>query len=56
LPLRDIEVVHHKRYRTREEANVSTFEYIEAFYNHQRKHSAINYQAPMVYERQGVSA
>ncbi|MFQ5935117.1 MAG: IS3 family transposase [Acidiferrobacterales bacterium] len=50
------ELVHHERYRTREAAMASIFEYIEVFYNHQRKHSAINYQAPMVYERQRVSA
>jgi putative transposase len=50
------ELVHHERYRTREQASASIFEYIEVFYNHQRKHSAINYQAPMIYERQRVSA
>lgn len=48
------ELVYHEDYSTRAEAKASIFEYIETFYNHQRKHSAINYQAPMVFERQSV--
>jgi transposase InsO family protein len=43
-------LVHHETYRTREQAKASIFEYIEVFYNYQRKHSAINYHAPMVFE------
>ncbi len=51
------ELVHHERYQTRDEARTSLFEYIEGFYNHQRKHSAINYyQAPMVFEAQRACA
>lgn len=45
------EHVHHHRYRTRDEARQSLFEYIEVFYNRQRRHSTLNYMTPMEYER-----
>lgn len=50
------ELVHHERYPTRAAAKASIFEYIEAFYNQQRAHSAINYQAPMVFEQHRACA
>jgi len=37
-------------------AKASIFEYIEVFYNQQRKHSAINYQAPMTFEKHSACA
>ena len=37
---------------TREEAKQSIFEYIEVFYNRQRKHSTLGYVSPMVFEKQ----
>ena len=39
------------KYRTREEARRSIFEYIEIFYNRQRLHSAIGYRSPVEYEK-----
>jgi transposase InsO family protein len=45
------ELVHGERYRTRLEARLSIFEYIEVFYNRQRKHSALGYRSPEQYER-----
>jgi len=45
-----IELVHHCDYETLEDARASIFEYIEVFYNRQRAHSAIGYEAPLVYE------
>ncbi len=45
-----IELVHHRDYETREEARAEIFEYIEVFYNRQRSHSALGYEAPLVYE------
>jgi putative transposase len=45
------ELVHHEDYATREEARASIFEYIEAFYNRVRRHSALGYVAPAEYER-----
>lgn len=44
------ELVHHERYATRAAARQSLFEYIEVFYNRQRRHSALNYQSPHEYE------
>ena len=44
------ELVHHCDYQTREEARASIFEYMEVFYNRQRRHSTVNYLAPLVFE------
>jgi putative transposase len=40
------ERTHGQRYATREEARQDTFEYIEAFYNRSRRHSALGYVSP----------
>jgi len=45
------EEVHHYRYRTRQEAIDSIFEYIEVYYNRQRKHSTIGYMSPVAFEK-----
>jgi transposase InsO family protein len=45
------ELVHHEDYATRAEAKASIFEYIEAFYNRARRHSALGYVSPAEYER-----
>ena len=45
------ELVHGQRYRSRLEARLSIFEYIEVFYNRQRRHSALGYRSPEQYER-----
>ncbi len=44
------ELVHHEDYRTRKAARISIFEYIEVFYNRQRRHSHVDQQAPLAYE------
>jgi transposase InsO family protein len=44
------ELVHHCDYPTREAARSSVFEYMEVFYNRQRRHSTVNYEAPMAFE------
>lgn len=44
------ELVHDEDYATREEAKASIFEYIETFYNHVRRHSALGYLSPVNYE------
>ena len=38
-------------FRTHAEARTSLFDYIEVFYNRQRRHSALGYCAPAVYEQ-----
>ena len=47
------ELTHHRRYQTRVEAKQEIFEYIEVFYNRQRRHSTIGYQTPLGYEKEG---
>jgi transposase InsO family protein len=49
------ELVHHEDYRSRAEAKTSIFEYIEVFYNRQRRHSHLNQMAPLAFEKAAVS-
>jgi putative transposase len=44
------ELVVHCDYRTRDEAKASLFEYMEVFYNRQRRHSALDYKTPLEFE------
>lgn len=50
------ELIHHEDYATREAAKASIFEYIEVFYNRQRRHSHIGYRAPMAFEAASFAA
>jgi len=45
------ELVDDEDYRTKEDARQSIFEYIEVFYNRQRRHSYLGYVSPYEYER-----
>jgi putative transposase len=47
----ECELLAQHRFRTREEARTAVFEWIECFYNRQRRHSALGYVAPVVYEQ-----
>lgn len=49
------ELVDHEDYRTKAEAKQSLFEYIEVFYNRQRRHSYLGYLNPVEFERQFAS-
>jgi putative transposase len=44
------ELIYHENYPTRAQARLSIFEYIEVFYNRQRRHSAIGYMSPEAFE------
>jgi len=44
------ELVHHRQYQTRTEAQRDVFAFIEGFYNRTRLHSAIGYIAPIEME------
>jgi putative transposase len=46
-----VELVYGQHYRTREEAQMAVFDYIEIFYNRQRMHSTLNYLTPEAFER-----
>lgn len=41
------ELTYHRRYKTRDEAKLDIFEYIEVFYNRERLHSALDYKTPI---------
>jgi putative transposase len=45
------ELVHDARFATRAEARAAIFEYIEVFYNRQRRHSSLGYVSPAEYEQ-----
>lgn len=45
------ELVYRQRYRDRSEARRSIFEYIEVFYNRQRRHSTLGYKSPVEFEK-----
>ena len=45
-----VELCDDENYKTVEEAKTSIFEYIEGYYNNDRKHSTINYMTPKQFE------
>jgi putative transposase len=45
------ELVHDADFATRLEARAAIFEYIEVFYNNQRRHSSLGYVSPAEYEQ-----
>ena len=47
-----IELVSQCGWATRAEARTDVFEYLEIFYNGQRRHSALGYLSPVAFERQ----
>jgi transposase InsO family protein len=49
------ELVYHEDYKTRAQARQSIFEYIEVFYNRQRRHAFLNYLTPVDYEARVAS-
>jgi len=44
------ELIYPRTYATRAEARQEIFEYIEVFYNRQRRHSTLGYLSPMTFE------
>ena len=46
------ELVHRTRYRTRDAARASVFEWIECWYNRKRRHSSLGYVSPEAFEAQ----
>jgi putative transposase len=45
------ELVHRQSWPSRRDLSSAVFEYIEAFYNRQRRHSTLGYLSPEEYER-----
>jgi len=47
----ECELLARHTFRTRMEARLALFAYIEGFYNRHRRHSALGYSLPEAYER-----
>ena len=47
------ELVHHCDFGSREAARTAIFDYIEIFYNRQRRHQTLGYVSPAQFEQQG---
>lgn len=45
------EWVFFEKYQTRSQAKTSLFDYVETFYNRERRHSTLNYLSPRDYEQ-----
>lgn len=45
------ELIYHERYESRQQAARSIFDYIEIFYNRQRRHSALGQNSPVDFEQ-----
>jgi putative transposase len=45
------EYVNRHRFKTRDEARLGLFSFIEGFYNPHRRHSSLGYRSPMEYEK-----
>lgn len=52
----ECELLDRTRFETQREAKLSVFEWIEAWYNPQRRHSSIGYLSPMEFERRHAAA
>jgi len=50
------EWVFHHTFHDRDQARTALFDYIELFYNRQRRHAALNYQSPVQFEDQSPGA
>jgi len=50
----ECELLDRTHFPTPSEAERSVFEFIEGWYNPHRRHSALNYVSPMVYEKKGL--
>lgn len=46
------EHIYFEQYESREQAERSIFEYVEVFYNRQRRHSTLEYMSPAAFEKQ----
>ncbi len=50
------EPVHLETFHTKAQARQSVFEYIEIFYNRQRRHSSLNHKTPLEYYCEATQA
>jgi putative transposase len=52
----ECELLNRRRFRSQVEARLAVFDYIEGFYNPRRRHSALDYDSPIDYERRHALA
>jgi putative transposase len=52
----ECELLNRQRFRTKAEARMAVFDFIEGFYNPRRRHSALGYQSPINFEKQQAEA
>ena len=48
------ELIHLERFKTKAEAHLKIYDFIEVFYNRERRHSALNYQTPVEYANAAI--
>lgn len=51
----ECELLARRRFRSQAEARMAVFSYVEGFYNPLRRHSALGYRSPVVYEQETAS-
>ena len=47
----ECELLDRHRFRTQVEARLAIFDFIEGWYNPRRRHSALDYLSPLIFER-----
>ena len=47
----ECELLDRQRFTTQADARLAVFDFIEGWYNPRRRHSALDYLSPMIYER-----
>lgn len=52
----ECELLQRTKFKTRAEAELKVFEFIEGWYNPHRRHSALDYQSPIEYEKNNRAA
>jgi putative transposase len=52
----ECELLDRQRFRSQGEGRLAVFDYIEGWYNTQRRHSALDYESPMSYESKRSAA
>lgn len=50
------ELVHRNSFKTRDDARLAVFSYIEGFYNPVRRHSRLGYSSPLEFEKMALAA
>jgi transposase InsO family protein len=48
------ELIWRRSWETRRQAEITTFQYINGFYNPRRRHSALGWKSPVAFERKAA--